>query len=370
MKGKQLRIGLVGCGWAASWHATDLVKLPELFTFVACCDSNEARAREFAMRYQVAATTNDYAALCARQDVDVIVICTPPMLHHEMVLQALAAGKHVVCEKPFVSSLAQVDSVRDAESRSKGRVMPIFQYRFGSGVAKVRHLIGTGLPGKHYVSSCDSARTRGPDYYREAWRGKFATELGGVLVTQSIHSHDLMSWLLGPIAKVAAFKSTRVNPIEVEDCAAASLQLVDGSLLALSATLGSVQEVTRIRMCFEHVTFERVSPQGTRPADDPWTILPRTEQVAAAIDNELKNVPEGKAWFAGQYEQFFHALASDRPFAVTLDDARASLELITALFEASETNTIVSLPLGPTHPRYHGWTPDEGRAGKMTPAHA
>jgi predicted dehydrogenase len=350
-KSEPLMVAIVGCGWAGGWHAADLRLLPEKFTLVACCDVLEARAQEFGARYQIPVRLTDYDALCAMSEVDVVVICTPPSMHHEMTLQALAANKHVVCEKPFVSSLAQVDSIREAESRSAGRIMPVFQYRFGAGIAKVRHLICSGVTGKHYVSAVETARWRGPDYYREAWRGKFATELGGVLVTQAIHIHDLLCWLIGPIAAVAAFKTTRVNPIQVEDCAVASLQMADGSLASLTATLGSVRQVTRIRICFEHVTFQRVCEhdQADRPGDEPWEILPRDDKIAAVIAAKLKDFSAGKPWFAGQYEQFYEAVTTETPFAVTIEDARASIELITALFEASETGMVVQLPIGPAH---------------------
>ena len=79
-----------------------------------------------------------------------------------------------------------------------------------------------------------------------------------MLATQAIHIHDLVFWLLGPAAAVSAFKTTRVNPIEVEDCAVASLLMADGSLVSLSATLGSARQATRMRFCFENVTFEKL----------------------------------------------------------------------------------------------------------------
>ena len=351
-----LNVAIVGCGWAAGWHVTDLKLLPELFTLVAGCDPDEQRLRGFCDAHGIPFRTPDFAVICALPDVDVIVICTPPSLHHAMVLAALAAGKHVVCEKPFASSLAHVDAIKAAEARSPGRVMPVFQYRFGAGVAKARHLLASGVAGKHYVSSVETARWRGPEYYQTEWRGKFATELGGVLLTQAIHIHDLLYCLLGPVSAVTSFKTTRVNPIEVEDCAVACLQLADGSLASLTATLGSVRQVTRLRLCFEHLTIEVEHGDG-RPGDEPWTILPRTEKIAQKIAEVLKDFAPGKSWFAGQYELFFQALATNGAMPVTLDDARASIELITALFASHETGAVVQLPLGPGHPKYHGWVP-------------
>src|SRR5262249_23622393 len=150
----------------------------------------------FASRYGIPRCVASLQAILAMPDVDVVSICTPPNLHCEQVIAALRAGKHVICEKPFMASLAELDLVEAEEKKSQGRVMPIFQYRFGDGIAKVKHVIDSGLAGRAYVSAIETAWRRGPDYYEVAWRGKFATELGGVLLTQSIHMHDLLIYLL------------------------------------------------------------------------------------------------------------------------------------------------------------------------------
>jgi predicted dehydrogenase len=240
--------------------------------------------------------------------------------------------------------------------------MPIFQYRFGHGIAPIRRLIRSGLPGRAYVSSVETAWKRGPDYYDVPWRGKFASELGGVLLTQSIHIHDIFYDLMGPAAEVKAFKTTRVNPVEVEDCAVASLVMADGSLASLTATLGSMRPVTRIRLCFEAMSIERqcFDTDAPRPGAEPWTVIPRDPEIAAAAEAIMAEVEPSPVDFAGQFADFHAALADDRPFAVSLADARRSLELVTALFHASETGETVRLPIGPDHPRYGGWVAGHG----------
>jgi predicted dehydrogenase len=365
---KPLRVAIVGCGWVADWHARDgLAHLPELFTLACCCDVDAARARDFAMRHRVPEFLTDYSALLGRPDIDTVILCTPPSLHYEMVLAALAAGKHAICEKPLTSSLALADRIIEAERKSDRRVMPIFQCRFGNGVAKVRHVIRSGLAGRHYVTSVETAKKRGPDYYAVPWRGKFATELGGVLTTQAIHVHDLVFWLIGPPKAVTAFKTTRVNPIEVEDCAVSAVQLADGSLCSLSATLGSARQVTRIRSCFENVTFERTAydDESAKPGEEPWVIIPKNAEVGHVIERAVTEVAPQKSWFARQYELYYEALGNGAPFPVTLADARASLELITACYHASETGATVQLPIGHDHPKYHGWMP--AAADKVRP---
>ncbi|MEP7084941.1 MAG: Gfo/Idh/MocA family oxidoreductase, partial [Betaproteobacteria bacterium] len=211
----------------------------------------------------------------------------------------------------------------------------------------------------HFVSSAETAKKRGPDYYAVPWRGKFASELGGVLLTQAIHIHDLLLWLIGPVTDVACFKTTRVNPIEVEDCAVATLRLADGSLASLTATLGSARQVTRLRLCFENVTFEKqcFDEDSARPGNEPWTTIPKTPEMGAEIERRMREIGPQKTWFARQYELFHDAIQTKEPFPVTLADARISLELITALFDSSATGAVTHLPIGPEHPLYHGWIP-------------
>jgi predicted dehydrogenase len=365
-----LNVAIVGCGWVADWHVADgLARLPERFRVTTCCDTDAERLAAFAARYGVARQCRRLDEVLGLPDVDCVVICTPPALHHSMVIASLAAGKHVVCEKPFASSLAEVDEIIALQRRSRARCMPVFQYRFGDGIARVRHVIRSGLAGRHFVSSAETAKRRGPDYYAVSWRGKFATELGGVLLTQAIHNHDLLLWLIGAPAEVACFKTTRVNPIEVEDCAVASLRMADGSLASLTATLGSTRQVTRLRLCFENVTFEKqcYDEDSAKPGNEPWAIVPKDAEIGRAIEAKAREIAPQQAWFVRQYELFHDALESGEPFPVTLEDARRSIELITAMFESDETGSIVRLPIGPGHPKYGGWIPV---ADRLDQAHA
>ena len=307
-----------------------------MFDVAACCDIAADKAQAFAKRYGIKSVEAEFSKVLARADVDVVSICTPPMLHFAMVTEALAAGKHVICEKPLTSSLALADEIIAAEVRSKGRVMPVFQYRFGTGFLRVRHLIRSGLLGKAYIASAETAWRRGPDYYKVPWRGKFATELGGVLLTQAIHIHDLFLDLVGPAAAITGFKTTRVNPIEVEDCAAASLRLADGSLASLTATLGSMRPTTRLRLCFERGTIERLAQdqEAIFPAREPWEVYAPDETTRVELLAKMNEIgPSKHDFFARQFELFHGALKSGGPFPVTLQDARRSLELITGLFQ-------------------------------------
>jgi predicted dehydrogenase len=353
---KRMRVAVVGLGIGIQ-HVAAWKQLGDLFDLVAVCDVDESKARFVAEKFEIPRAVSDYESLLAGDDApDVLDICTPPHLHFDMSVGALQAGKHVVCEKPLVPSLAVCDELIRIEEKASGRLMPIFQYRFGNGLRKLRHLAARGLTGRAFLSTVETAWLRGDDYYAVEWRGKWKTELGGVMTTHAIHSHDILCSVIGRVKSVFARTTTRVNPIETEDCAVASVEMADGSLATLSATLGSRPEISRLRFSFENLTAES-SLAPYQPSFDPWTFTGADRDVQQQIDAAIAEVEPRKELYAGQFESFHDALVSGHELPVTLADARASLELLTAIYDSAQTGQPVSLPIGPDHPRFAGWLP-------------
>lgn len=351
---ERLRIGVVGRGFARR-HISAFQSLPDKFEVSAICSRNEAKVTEVAREYGIPRVFTDIADLCCVDDLDVIDLCTPSHLHFSQTKQVLAAGKHVICEKPVAGSLREAHESIQAEAQSGKRVMPIFQYRFGHGLQKLKLLTEKGLTGRAYLTTVETAWRRRADYYA-SWHGRWDTELGGALVTLAIHAHDVLYYVLGPAKSVFARTTTLVNPIETEDCVSASLEMADGSLASLSLTTGSSAEITRHRFCFSNLTAE----SNTRPYDntsDPWTFTGDSPEVEKQIEEALVDfvpLPEG---LTGQFCRFHQALHASTELPVTLADACASLELITAIYHSARTGQAVKLPIGKDHPKYASWRP-------------
>lgn len=350
-------VAVVGCNIGRSHIVEGYAPRPERWRVAAVCDLNQERLDKVADEFSVASRTLHFDELLGRDDIEIIDICTPPATHFELVTRALAAGKHVVCEKPLVGSLFDVDRLVKAQAESGRILMPVFQYRYGEGVQKAKRIIDAGIAGKPYLGTVETHWKRTAAYYEVEWRGKWATELGGVLMTHAIHIHDMLTYLMGPVAKLFARATTRVNAIEVEDCVAASLEMQSGALVAASATLGSQKEISRLRLCFENVTFESGGGQYS-PGDEPWTILPANDEIAARIAALLADQPPVGRRFLGQMDAFHEALNGRAPVPVTIADARQALELATAFYHSAETGADISLPLAPDHPKYRSWRPD------------
>ncbi|MBN1966531.1 MAG: Gfo/Idh/MocA family oxidoreductase [Anaerolineae bacterium] len=354
--GDRLRVGVAG-GGIGGQHVASFQALPDLFDVTVICDTVEERARHLAEAFGIPRVVTDFESLCRLDDLDVIDICTPSSLHVEQTQQALAAGKHVICEKPVAGSLQGIDTLIKAEAESGQHVMPVFQYRYGHGIQKLKHLQRAGLTGKAYLTTVETSWRRRAEYFAEQpWRGQWQAAWGGVLVTQALHAHDLLCYVLGPVKSVMAHMSTRVNPVEVEDCVAASLEMADGSLATLAATLGSPAQISRHRFCFAGLTAESNTGAYSN-SSDPWTFTGDTPEIDAQIEAVLAGFSPLLEGFAGQFYRFYYALTCGKDLPVTLADARASVELLTALYASASTGQAVTLPIGTDHPRYAGWQP-------------
>lgn len=351
---KRLKVGVVGGGIGAA-HIQAYRELPELYEVTAFCDIDPDKTEKARSEFGIADTTASFEDLLGR-DLDIVDITTPSNLHFAQAKQALEAGHHVVVEKPFTSSLAEADELAAAEQKAGKRVSPIFQYRFANGIRQFLHLRDKGFVGKAYAATVETHWRRGAAYYDNPWRGRWASELGGTLATHAIHNHDMLTYLLGPIKTVFARMTTRVNPIETEDCAALALEMADGSLATLSVTVGGETEISRLRFYFDGLTVEsNHSPYNAGTA--PWTFITADADRQEAIDAAVKEVAELPERNTGQFLVLHKALTEGGPMPVSIADARPSIELLTAAYYSVHTDTVVRLPIGADHPFYGGWLP-------------
>jgi predicted dehydrogenase len=351
---EKLRVGIAGSGVGQA-HIRAFQNLPDQFEVVVLCGTQEAKTRDIAARYNIPRFSTHIDELYRMDDLDVIDLCTPSHQHLEQVQLVLAAGKHVVCEKPVAGSLKDIDELIRAAEKSEKRVMPIFQKRFGRGLQKLKLLVERDVVGRAYLSTVETAWRREADYY-ETWHGRWDTELGGALVTLAVHAHDVLTYVIGPARRVLAHTATLVNPIETEDCVSASLEMADGSLASLSVTTGSAVQITRHRFCFSNLTVES-NTQPYQSTSDPWTFTGASPDIQRQIEETLSLYVPLPEDFEGQFHRFYEAVQNNTQLPVTLADARASLELITAIYHSAQTGRAVELPIGRDHAKYASWRP-------------
>lgn len=350
--GDKLRVGIVGLGVGAA-HADGFQRLPDDYEVVVVADPDESRVA-FVQSFTEAEGASSLEDVLARNDVDVVSLATPPFLHLDQVSAILRAGKHAICEKPLVGSLAHVDELTGVEAETGRWVMPIFQYRYGRGLQKLLHLIDADVTGRCHTVSVDVSWRRRPEYYDVPWRGRQATELGGLLLSHCVHALDMVTLAVGQPVRAFARTTTRVNDIETEDCASVSLELADGGFATMSATLGSPEEISRHRFSFERLSAES-NTAAYENHRDPWTFVADSEDDQVAIDEVLAGFEPQPELYKGQFARLAEAVRRGGRPPVTLADARASLELLTALYWSAHRGVDVELPIGETHDFYGGW---------------
>jgi predicted dehydrogenase len=349
------RVCIVGAGIGAA-HLEGYSALPDLFRVATVCDLDAVRGRSLAGKYDGIGFTSDLAGVLADPDIDIVDVCLPPHLHFRVCMDALSAGKNVICEKPLVGSLKDADLLAAKAEETGGCLFPVFQYRYGLGTAQLHALIDAGLAGRCYAGTLETHWDRPASYYEIDWRGTWAGEQGGALLGHAIHIHDLLASLLGPVARVSADVATRVNDIEVEDCAALGLRMENGALVTSSVTLGCAENISRMRLMFEGFTVESDHAPYSL-AERGWQFVARAPTTQAQVEEVLAGVANARLGFVGMFEAVADALAGRGGREVTLEDGRRSLEFVTAAYASARSGMPVDLPLTADHPMYAGWLP-------------
>jgi predicted dehydrogenase len=339
-----IRIGLVGCGAISTQHiealeATDGLRL------AAVADAAADRAREVGERHGVPWTT-DVDELAGRDDVDAVTIATPSGLHPPQALAALRRGKHVVVEKPIALSVADADAVI-AAGRERGLVVAtISQRRFEPVVRALKAAVDGGALGRISLVVAEGIYWRPQSYYDSAaWRGTRALD-GGVLMNQAIHTIDLLRWIGGPVVSVAGHAATLGHRMEAEDTAAVSLRFANGSLGVILATTCATPEFPVELRVYGDRGHVRLVGEAATEWDVPGVPAPET-----AVDDEARSPGAAvtRTWgtsaagYLRQYADFVEAVRGGRPPAVSGEDGRNAIEIITAAYEADRTGRTVML---------------------------
>ncbi len=230
------RIAIIGLGMAVKPHVLAARDLASRVEVAAGFSRSAERRAQFAGAYGLP-VRDDLDAILRDRSIDSVMILTPPWAHLDLVKSCAAAGKHILLEKPIEATLARaVDAVETCE-RAGVKLAIVFQHRFRKAALVLADLVATGRLGR--LLSCSAAIRwwRSPEYFAQAGRGMKSRDGGGVLLTQAIHTLDLLLSLTGPVAELSAFHmNSGLRKIDTEDVAASILRFANGAIGAIDAT--------------------------------------------------------------------------------------------------------------------------------------
>lgn len=205
-----MRVAVVGTGFARQVHLPGY-KMVDGIELAAVCDNRPGRARQVAEEFGAERWCEDFTDVLSMSDVDVVDICTPPKLHAPMALDALSAGKAVICEKPMSSELAAATRMAEVAAESGLLTAIHFQSRYMAPYRHLRQVISDGYLGEIRVvlvtAFGDYALDPRLEPHYATW-ASMASEGGGFLSSAMAHSLDLTQYIFGCVAPAAVMKQT------------------------------------------------------------------------------------------------------------------------------------------------------------------
>ncbi|MCE5302769.1 MAG: Gfo/Idh/MocA family oxidoreductase [Planctomycetaceae bacterium] len=257
---EELRIGLIGCGFMGRTHSNAYLQVKHFFpsrykpVLKVCCARPEEKDKleAFAATWGYESLEFDWRKLMARPDIDLIDVCVPNVLHHDIVLAAAEAGKMVVCEKPLAMNVAEAKEMVAAVERAGVANMASFNYRRVPAVSLAKQIIDEGRVGRtfHYRATYNQDYTISADVPQggmSLWRLDGRVAGSGVTGDLLAHSIDTAEWLNGPIRRVVAYTETfikerkhsdtgRVEPVTIDDACLFLAVFANGSCGTFEST--------------------------------------------------------------------------------------------------------------------------------------
>lgn len=323
-----LRVGVVGAGLIAGCHVRAYSRTPDV-EVVAVADSHLAKAEHLA-------ATVDASAVCDLDDVlalecDVISVCTPPGSHADLVLQALAAGRHVLCEKPVALTLTDADRIQRAADASDRVTMIGHVSRYEPDHRAATNLVRAGHIGE-VAMMVHSLTTSLPGWSEGGWLAR-PEESGGPLLDLSVHSFDYLAWVIGsPAVRVHAVAAD--SPAGPATYGVATVRYANGALGQVEASWA--HPAARGFKATMEIT-------GTRGRIG-WSYDSVIGGVIHLDDGSTRWLdPLGERGYAREVAAFVESVRSGRPSPVPVADGVAATRTALAALHSVRTSEPVDL---------------------------
>jgi predicted dehydrogenase len=320
-------VGFMGTVHAAGWAATKA----ELVGF---CAETTQEAAELAHTYRTRVYP-DYAALL--DAVDVIDICTPTHLHHGIVLQAAAAGKHIICEKPLARTVAQAQEMIRVCRNAGVRLFVAHVVRFFPEYALAKAQVQAGKVGKPAV-----VRLARGSYRPKKPSGNWFLDVeksGGMMLDLMIHDLDYARWISGEVESVFAKNVSTLHPNSATEFGIAILKHTSG---ALSHVVGAwAYPPPTFRTSFE-IAGDGGLIEWSSDSTAPINLLLRKDN-ADAPDVGLPGSPVAESPYTTQIKEFYAALRNNRAVRVSAEDGLAAVQIALAAIESIQSGKPIQI---------------------------
>lgn len=331
-----LRAGVIGYGLGGSaFHAPFIAATPGL-QLSAIVTRDTERQRAAARAYPGVRLISDVSELWdGSVELDLVAISTPNRTHVPLAMSAIAAGMHVVVDKPIAPSSNEVRSLADAARRRGVLIIPFQNRRWDGDFLTLRRLVSDGAVGTPLRFESRFERWR-PTPTR-GWRERGAAEeAGGLLFDLGSHLIDQALVLFGPVGEVFAHLDRRREGVDADDDTFVALTHASGVRSHLYVSAVAAQAAPRFRLLGDSGAFtkwgldvqEDALRAGARPGGVDWGREPEERWGTLGTDGQTRRVPTERGDYGAFYAGVARAIRGDGPPPVDVSDAIAMLELI------------------------------------------
>ncbi len=305
------------------------------------------RTQAFSKQYNTKAY-DSVQAMLADSRIDIVTIGTPSGAHFDPAMAAIAAGKHVIIEKPLEITTERIDQMVIAAKAKGVTLAAVLNRRFHPGMDAFKKAADSGRFGKLTSASAYIKWYRDQAYYDSAgWRGTWALDGGGALMNQSIHTIDALLYLAGPVKSVQANTACLAHiDIEVEDIAVAIIEFKNGArgiIEASTCTWSKDGHPARVQLAGTEGSVFLADE-----AFETWDFMNETEADEAIRAQFMKradvglgaNDPNAINFYQHQrnFEEIVNAILEGREPTTGSSEARKSVELIQAIYKSAKNN--------------------------------
>jgi predicted dehydrogenase len=338
-KDNEYRVGIIGAGLQGNRRAP-VLKQYKGTTLVMVASLREDQARSLADSVGCKEATDRWQDIIERDDINVVLVCTPPDLHAEMSIAAMQAGKHVLCEKPLSRTVKEGQEMLRVAEESGVKLKCGFNHRHHPGIQKAREWVDDGTIGELDFMRCRYGICGRPGYEKE-WRADPSVSGGGHLMEQGIHAIDLFRWFLGDFTEAVGFTSTRFWDIApLEDNGFALLRNNRGQIASLHSSLTQWKNIFSLEI-FGRDGYIIVEGLGGAYGNEKVTLGKR--DLTAPFQMETTEfLGNDRSWYE-EWKEFAAAIAEDREPVGNGRDGLEALKLVQAIYQASVESRVVKL---------------------------
>jgi predicted dehydrogenase len=348
---KVVKVGLVGAGFIARWgHLNPGWKAVPEAEVAAVCDVNGAPATKLAEEFNIGRVFTDYGELLELDEIDVVDICTPNKSHTPLVIAALEAGKHVLCEKPLAVSVAEVLAIRQALGKTDRLLMTAQHFRFSEAAVAIKAWIDTGALGHVYHARVNATRrnTLPPSscFIDPNLSG------GGPCMDLGVHALDTALWLMNFPTPNRVTGRTHTNFAKdfdmpggwgewdrtlfgVEDFASGYIHFSNGSTMVLEASWLQHQATEEF-----NATLQGRKASIRWPTGHFYTVANRTLIDGVVLPHERR-----QSAYTEELIAFVDAIRNNKPSPVPIEETIYVIAILEGIMKASHINQEVVIPV-------------------------